>query len=182
MRLSSCRFNILIPLLIFIVLFLFLWRGLYLDPRHLPSTFINKPAPNFSLPELNNSQQSFTKQNLLGHVSLLHVWASWCATCQEEQPFLMDLARIQSVPIYAIDYKDEQNAARQWLYERGNPYRLVGFDMDGKVGINWGVYGTPETFVIDKNGVIRYKVIGALTPNIWQNEVAPLINKLEKQK
>jgi cytochrome c biogenesis protein CcmG/thiol:disulfide interchange protein DsbE len=168
----------LIPVAIFLILFLFFWRGLHLDPRQLPSTLINKPTPNFSLPELSNPQKTFSKQDLLGHVSLVHVWATWCETCQEEQPFLMDLARTQHIPIYAIDYKDDLNTAKKWLQERGNPYQLVGFDVDGKTGINFGVYGTPETFIIDKNGIIRYKVIGALTPDIWQNTVVPIIKKL----
>ena len=178
MKIFLSKFNFLIPLLFFVLLLLFLWRGLYLDPHRLPSTLINKPAPTFSLSTLENPNLFLTKQNFYGHVSLLHVWATWCLTCQTEHPFLMDIARTQAIPIYAIDYKDDAVTAKKWLQDHGNPYRLIGVDVDGKAGINWGVYGTPETFVIDKNGVIRYKVIGALTPAIWQNDVLPVIKKL----
>lgn len=167
-----------LPLITFLILIAFLWRGLYLDPRKLPSALINKPAPAFALPTLINPKIIFTKNDLLGHWSLLHVWATWCLTCQEEQPFLMDLARDRSIPIYAIDYKDDANTAKQWLHDHGNPYQLIGFDVHGDTGINWGVYGTPETFLIDKNGEIRYKVTGALTPEIWQTKILPMIKNL----
>jgi cytochrome c biogenesis protein CcmG/thiol:disulfide interchange protein DsbE len=176
MKTLSIRF--LIPFAIFLLLILFLWRGLQLDPRLLPSPLLNKPAPDFQLPDLENPKLYLSKKNLLGHVSLVNVWASWCETCQQEQAFLMTLALAHQIPIYAIDYKDNAVTAKQWLKHYGDPYRRIGFDADGKVGIDWGVYGTPETFVIDKTGVIRYKVVGALTPQIWRKEVLPLIAKL----
>jgi cytochrome c biogenesis protein CcmG/thiol:disulfide interchange protein DsbE len=168
----------LIPLAVFIILVILLWRGLTLDPRQVPSALLNKPAPEFDLANLTAPPERFTNQALLGHVSLLNVWATWCVTCRAEHPFLMDLARTKSIVIYGLDYKDNKATAKQWLAKYGNPYQLIGADQLGKVAINWGVYGTPETFIIDGRGIIRYKIIGALTPVIWQEQVAPLIHKL----
>lgn len=168
----------LLPLLIFAVILLFFMRGLHLDPRHLPSALLNKPLPRLDLPSLENPAIRLDNKKFLGHISLLHVWATWCVTCQDEQPYLMGLARVNHIRMYAIDYKDDSNAARQWLQQFGNPYQLVGIDANGKAGIDLGVYGTPETFVINRHGIIRYKIIGALTPEIWRDEVAPLINTM----
>jgi len=173
----------LIPLLVFIILALFLWRGLMLDPRQVPSALLNKPVPVFDLPDLNASGARFTNQAFAGHVSLVNVWATWCSTCHVEHPFLMDLARTQpSLVIYGLDYKDNKAAAKKWLAKYGNPYRAVGFDQMGEVAINWGVYGTPETYVIDRHGIIRYKVIGALTGAVWEEQIAPLVKHLQAQK
>lgn len=178
MKIITANLRYITPLLFFILLFLFFWSGLHNDPRKLPSTLINQAAPSFNLPTLYNSKIIFSKKDLLGHVSLLHVWATWCLTCQAEQPFLMDLARTQPIPIYSFDYKDDAVTAKKWLRDHGNPYQKIGFDADGSTSINWGVYGTPETFILDKNAVIRYKVIGELTPDVWQNTVLPLIKKI----
>lgn len=167
-----------IPLFIFTALLLFFWRGLHLDPHQLPSALLNQPAPTFDLVTLENPQQHLTQKTFLGQVSLLHVWATWCETCQQEHPLLMDLARQQTIPIYAFDYKDNTAAAKKWLSQYGNPYRAIGFDHNGNVSIDWGVYGTPETFVIDRQGVIRYKVIGPLTRAVWQQSIAPLLKQL----
>jgi cytochrome c biogenesis protein CcmG/thiol:disulfide interchange protein DsbE len=169
-----------IPFIFCLILFLFLWRGLQIDPRLLPSALINQPAPAFKLPTLENPQHYLTQKDLSGHITLLNIWASWCGACQIEHPFLMELARSQGIPIYAIDYKDQPADARQWLQKYGNPYRSIGVDAAGQTAINWGVYGTPETFVIDAQGIIRYKVIGALTPDVWHSEIAPLLLKLKK--
>lgn len=170
--------RVLIPLIIFLILILFLWRGLQLDPRQLNSALLNKPVPTFSIATLENPQQQMTSKVFLGHVSLLHVWATWCITCQAEHPELMDLSRTTDIPIYGLNYKDDRATAIKWLKEHGNPYRMIGFDGEGKVAIDLGVYGTPETYVIDSKGVIRYKLIGTLTPQVWQQKILPLIDKL----
>jgi len=170
----------LIPFVIFIILTIFLWRGLTLNPRQLPSALLNKPVPQFNLPDLMAPNTRFTNQAFLDHISLLNVWATWCVTCHAEHPFLMDLAHTQTITIYGLDYKDDSAAATQWLAKYGNPYQAIAFDQAGKVAINWGVYGTPETFIIDSHGIIRYKVIGALTPTIWQEQIAPLIKHLQE--
>lgn len=168
-----CR---VIPFGIFLTLVLFLFMGLKHDPRQLPSTLINKPLPAFDL--LTDSKTHFTNQQLLGHVSLLTVWASGCENCRAEHPILMDLARDKTVALYGIDYKDNQDEAQRWLQNYGNPYLQLGFDEDGKTSIDLGVYGTPETFVIDKEGIVRYKLIGQLTSNILHEQILPLIAKL----
>jgi cytochrome c biogenesis protein CcmG, thiol:disulfide interchange protein DsbE len=169
----------LLPLVCFIILSVFFARGLQLNPREIPSALINQPAPVFSLPELKNPEKEFTHNIFLGHVSLLHVWASWCNTCAAEHPFIMDLARTYQIPIYSLDYKDNKQKALDFLKQYGDPYQETGFDKNGAVSINFGVYGTPETFLIDSQGIIRYKQIGAISPKIWKNKIRPLIEKLE---
>ena len=173
------QFLFVFPLILFAILIVFLWRGLSLDPHKLPSVLLNKPIPQFQLSSVQNQEQLFTDKNLQGQVSLLNVWATWCVSCREEHPVLMDIARNYSVPIYGFDYKDNRASALQWLQQWGNPYTMVGFDGAGNVAIDWGVYGTPETFIIDKEGVIRYKFIGSLTEDAWQNELLPIVQKLE---
>lgn len=169
----------LLPLVIFVIVAGFLWVGLSLNPREVPSPFINKPAPAFSLPELHNENVAFANQQMQGQVWLLNVWASWCVACRAEHPLLVSYARSNAVPIYGLNYKDKPDDARQWLVELGNPYRASLMDVDGKVGIDYGVYGVPETFVIDKQGVIRHKVIGPVTPERMQNCVIPLVKLLQ---
>lgn len=168
-----------IPLGLFAVIFIFLWRGLSIDPHTIPSPLMNQPVPQFALLNLTNEKIPFTTNNLRGQVSLVNVWATWCLTCRAEQPLLMDLARSHTVAIYGIDYKDDLTQAQQWLTQYGNPYRMLGFDADGKTSINLGVYGTPETFLVDKNGVIRYKLIGQLTPVVWQKQIMPMVKQLQ---
>lgn len=168
-----------VPLFIFFILAVFLWRGLRLDPHKIPSTLINQPAPEFNLPDVMSPNANFTKQQLLGHVSLVNVWATWCTACQQEHPILMDIARTNKVVLYAIDYKDDRLSAEQWLKQYGNPYQAIGFDGQGKAAIDWGVYGTPETFLVDPQGVIRYKQVGPLTKQVWENTILPLINQLQ---
>lgn len=168
------------PLGIFIVLAVFLGLGLKLKPREVPSPLIGKPAPLFSLPELQAPEKIFASQDLLGQVWLLNVWASWCAACRVEHPMLVDLAGANSVPIYGLNYKDLREDGLAWLREWGNPYIKTAFDGDGRVGIDFGVYGVPETFVIDRQGIIRYKQIGPLTPDILASKILPLVKELQK--
>jgi cytochrome c biogenesis protein CcmG, thiol:disulfide interchange protein DsbE len=173
---KSLRF--LIPLGLFVVLVSFLAVGLKLDPREVPSPLIGKPAPNFALPRLDNAGQTIRREDLLGKVWMLNVWASWCAACRDEHPLLVEFARSKRVPIYGLNYKDKRADGQQWLARFGNPYDASLFDQDGRVGIDWGVYGVPETFVVDREGVIRFKHIGALTPDIMRTRVEPLLKKL----
>lgn len=176
----SLNFKFLIPLAVFILLIWFFWNGLKLDPQKIPSALLNKPLPNFVLSDVMDETKTLSQANFLNHVSLLNVWASWCLSCQAEQPLLMDLARTNSVMIYGLNYKDDLLASRDWLQQHGNPFQLVGFDQSGRISVDLGVYGTPETFIIDKQGIIRYKVIGELTPEIWRKKLVPLIAQLQR--
>ncbi len=169
----------LIPLGIFIVLVIFLARGLQLDPHNVPSPLIGKPAPDFLLPQLNDATQQLGRKDLLGKVSLLNVWASWCVACRDEQPLLVEFARTHQVAIYGLNYKDTREEAMRWLTELGDPYIESAFDATGKVGIDYGVYGVPETYVIDRAGIIRYKLTGPLTEQNLHEEILPLIKKLQ---
>lgn len=155
-----------------LVLFAF---NLHRDPRRVPSPLIGKPAPAFDLPVLGGKPQTMTAADLRGRPVLVNFFASWCAACKIEHPYLMQLARQDRVPIYGVDYKDTDAGVRAWLGSRGDPYRRVIVDEDGDMGINWGVYGVPETFVLDARGVIRYKQIGPLTPQDWRRHIEPLL-------
>ncbi|HAT5015229.1 TPA: DsbE family thiol:disulfide interchange protein [Legionella pneumophila] len=168
-----------IPIAIFCLLCFFLWRGLSLDPHHLPSARIGKPLPDFALPELQNPDSTFSVMNFHNQVVLLNVWASWCEACVEEQVFMLQLAR-EGVPIYGLNYKDNPEHARAWLAQWGNPYRLIGQDSEGKVAIDLGVYGAPETFVIDKKGIVRYRHVGIMNQKTWLTDILPLMRNLEK--
>jgi cytochrome c biogenesis protein CcmG/thiol:disulfide interchange protein DsbE len=172
----SLRFAI--PLLIFGGLVAFCAVGLHLDPREVPSPLIDKPAPDFALTQLDAPGQTIRRADMLGKVWMLNVWASWCDACRDEHPYLVEFAKTKAVPIYGLDYKDQRPPAQQWLADRGNPYDASLFDASGRVGIDYGVYGVPETFIIDKQGVIRFKQIGALTPEVLQDKVMPLLRKL----
>ena len=167
-----------LPLGIFVVIAAFLAIGLFLDPREVPSPLINKPAPAFSLPQLHQPAQTFSHADMKGKVWLLNVWASWCVACREEHPVLVELARSKAVPIIGLNYKDERVDGMRWLSRFGDPYQLSAFDRDGRIGIDYGVYGVPETFLIDKNGVIRYKRIGVVTPEILRDKILPLVREL----
>ncbi|MFI4919201.1 MAG: DsbE family thiol:disulfide interchange protein [Legionellales bacterium] len=169
----------LIPVGFFLLLSFFLWRGLSLDPHHLPSVQIGKNIAQFKVPQLQNPQEDFSPKNLNQQVVLLNIWASWCEACVEEQVFLMQLAR-DGVPIYGLNYKDKAEDALRWLEQWGNPYKLIGQDTAGKVAIDLGVYGAPETFVLDKQGMIRYRHVGVLNQEIWLHTIAPLMKKLEQ--
>lgn len=169
----------LIPVTLFLLLSFFLWRGLSLDPHKLPSVQLGKSVPVFTVPQLQNPEAAFSSSTLRQQVVLLNVWASWCEACVEEQVFMMQLAR-EGVSIYGLNYKDRSADALQWLAQWGNPYKLIGQDTEGKVAIDLGVYGAPETFVIDKQGIIRYRHVGIMTQDIWIKEIAPLIKQLEQ--
>jgi cytochrome c biogenesis protein CcmG/thiol:disulfide interchange protein DsbE len=169
----------LVPLAIFIVLVAFLGIGLGLNPREVPSPLINKPAPAFQLPQLHHPDQTFSQQDMKGRVWLLNVWASWCVSCREEHPLLVEFARTNVVPVYGLNYKDKPDDALAWLKQFGDPYALSIVDRDGRVGIDYGVYGVPETFVIDKQGAIRYKQIGPVTPAALKDKILPLVKELQ---
>ena len=169
-----------IPLAVFIVLVAFLAIGLGHDPRTVPSPLIDKPAPDFRLAQLQAPTKSFTPQDMRGQVWLLNVWASWCVSCREEHPLLVELARSGAVPVLGLNYKDKREDALAWLSEFGNPYLISTSDTDGRVGIDYGVYKVPETFLIDRNGVIRYKQIGPITAEVLQREILPLVKDLNK--
>lgn len=170
----------LIPLALFIVLLVFLAIGLTRDPREVPSPLIGKPAPVFALAQLHEPQKTFESKSMLGKVWLLNTWASWCVACREEHPILLEWSKTKSVPLIGLDYKDKPQDGRQWLARFGNPYDLSISDLDGRVGIDFGVYGVPETFLIDKQGIIRYKQIGPITPEALRDKIIPLIEELQK--
>ena len=170
--------NRFLPLGIFVALLVLLGVGLHLDPREVPSPLINKAAPDFRLPDLKDPSRSIARADLLGKVTLLNVWASWCSVCRDEQPLLVDMARRYHLTLYGLDYKDERADALMWLQRFGDPYLLTGYDADGRTGINYGVYGVPETYVIDRDGIIRYKHIGPLTPEVLEKTILPLVKKL----
>lgn len=170
----------LIPLAIFIVLVVFLAIGLTRDPHLVPSPLINKPAPAFQLPQLKDPAKSFSAQEMRGKVWLLNVWASWCLPCREEHELLVKLSMTRLVPIYGLNYKNERDEALAWLREFGDPYVVVASDLDGRVGIEYGVYGVPETYLIDRDGVIRFKQIGPLTPDIIKYTILPMVKDISK--
>jgi cytochrome c biogenesis protein CcmG/thiol:disulfide interchange protein DsbE len=174
---KSLRF--ILPLAIFGVLVWFLWHGLSLNPREVPSPLINKPAPAFKLNRLDQPAQAMTEQDLRGKVWLLNVWASWCVSCMEEHPILVEFSRQNVVPIYGLNYKDQREDALKWLARHGNPYTLSLSDPEGLVGIDYGVYGVPETYLIDKAGVIRYKRIGPVTREVLAEKIIPMVKQLE---
>jgi len=173
---KSLRF--LIPLGIFLTLVVFLGVGLHRDPREVPSPLIGKPAPAFALTRLDDPAQTVRRDDMLGKVWMLNVWASWCVACREEQPLMVEFARQKLLPIYGLDYKDERPAAMKWLSSFGNPYDVSLFDQEGRVGIDFGVYGVPETFIIDRQGVIRFKQIGPVTPDVIRDTIEPLVRQL----
>jgi cytochrome c biogenesis protein CcmG/thiol:disulfide interchange protein DsbE len=170
------RLKLFLPLLIFAVLAVFLLRGLKLDPHEMPSALLDKPWPSFSLPTLENSQL-VTEKTLRGQKALVNVWATWCITCRVEHPFLMQLAQ-NGVLIYGISYKDKSVEAQQWLQEKGSPYRFTIIDSDGKLGIDLGVFGAPETYFIDSSGVIRYKHVGDLNERVWSEKLQAVWNSM----
>ena len=173
------KLRYLAPLLVFVAMVGFLGKGLWLDPREVPSPLINKPAPQFELQRLYSPTATFSSQTMLGQVWLLNVWASWCVSCRAEHPILVEFSKQHVVPIVGLNYKDTAVDAMAWLRDLGNPYNLSVVDLDGRVGMNYGVYGVPETYVIDKKGIIRYKQIGPVTPQALQDTILPLISELK---
>jgi cytochrome c biogenesis protein CcmG, thiol:disulfide interchange protein DsbE len=170
-----------LPAAVFGAILLFLGLGLKLDPTRVPSPLIGKPVPKFSLPKLEEPAARFSHADLSGNVSLVNVWATWCVSCREEHPILLELARADVVPIFGLNYKDERDAALGWLAQYGNPYAANAFDEDGRTAIDWGVYGAPETFVIDRRGFVRFKHVGPLTAEFVRGELLPLIEKLKRE-
>ncbi len=167
-----------IPLIIFVSLGLLLAYGLKLDPRRIPSPLIGKSLPAFSLTTVADPARKVSRDDLRGRVYLLSVWASWCVACREEHPLLNELTSRKAVTIIGLNYKDSREDALRWLGALGNPYELSLSDQDGRLGIDLGVYGVPETFVIDKEGIIRYKQIGPMTPEVWEKIIAPKIKEI----
>jgi cytochrome c biogenesis protein CcmG/thiol:disulfide interchange protein DsbE len=170
----------LIPLALFGVLVGFLAVGLNRDPHEVPSPLIGKPAPVFNVPQLTQPEKQFSPAEMKGKVWMLNVWSSWCVSCREEHPLLVEFARAGVAPLIGLDYKDQRTDALAVLKQNGNPYDLTAFDGDGRVGIDYGVYGVPETYIIDKNGVIRFKQIGPVTSEALEKKIIPLINELNK--
>ncbi len=169
----------LLPCLVFVVLVAFLADGLTRDPRLVPSPLIGKPAPEFSLPSVNDAGVSLSLDDLKGRTSLINVWATWCFACRQEHDFLLKIARSGVVPIYGLNWKDERQAAQTWLQQLGDPYKASAYDASGKVGIDFGVYGAPETFVLAPNGTIAYKHVGIVTQRLWSDRLLPLIRELD---
>jgi cytochrome c biogenesis protein CcmG/thiol:disulfide interchange protein DsbE len=173
------RLWFLIPLAAFFALAVVLAVGLKRDPREVPSPLIDKPAPKFALARLDDATKTVRLDDLRGKAFILNVWASWCVACREEHPVLLEFAKKRAVPIYGLNYKDTRSDAAGWLANFGNPYDASFFDEEGRVGLDFGVYGVPETFVIDGNGVIRMKHIGPLTPEVLADKIEPLLKKLD---
>jgi cytochrome c biogenesis protein CcmG/thiol:disulfide interchange protein DsbE len=173
------RWLYVLPIVVFGLMAAGFYYGLGIDSNVLPSALINEEAPQFDLPPLPGHDKGFSTADLQGHVSLVNTFASWCAPCRMEHPALNALAKTKRVPIYGIDYKDTGAAALSWIGELGDPYTRIGAD-DGKVGIEWGVYGVPETFVIDKTGHIRYKHVGPLSEDDLKNKILPLVARLQQ--
>ena len=166
---------------IFIALVMLLAVGLTLNPREVPSPLVGKAAPPFELPLLRDPDKTFTTKERLGSVWLLNVWASWCVSCRDEHPVLLELAKTGAVPVYGLNYKDRREDGLRWLAAYGDPYRLSVVDPEGRIGIDYGVYGVPETYVIDKRGVIRYKQIGPVTREVLAQKILPLVGQLSRE-
>ena len=171
----------LIPLGLFLVLVVFLAIGLGRDPREVPSPLINKAAPTFRLPQLKDPSKTFSAEDMRGKVWVLNVWASWCVSCRDEHPLLLEYAKSGAVPIYGLNWKDRREDALAWLNELGDPYVVNAADLDGRVAIDYGVYGAPETYLIDQGGVIRHKHVGPVTREVWKDEFMPLVQQLNRE-
>lgn len=174
---SNSASRALIPLGIFLVLAALLFYGLRLDPRKVPSPLVDKPAPSFALQSLKDPSQTLTQDILLGKVSLVNVWASWCPSCRQEHGELMRIARENDVQVIGFNWKDTRPEALQMLRQYGDPYRVSLYDPDNTAGIDWGVYGAPETFVVDGEGIIRHKRIGPIDRAVWESEIRPVVEQ-----
>lgn len=171
-----------LPALVLLALVGLFARGLFINPTIVDSPLIGKPAPAFSLPALKDPKQTLTQAAFQGQVYLLNVWGSWCVACRDEHTALMQFATEHVLPIYGLDYKDERSAAEDMLVKQGDPYTAIAYDASGDVGINWGVYGAPETFLVDKQGVIRRKYIGPLTMDLIRDDIMPRIRALQAER
>ncbi len=172
----------LLPIFLLICLLFFLWQGLAKDPAQIPSPLINKPMPHFEVPSLFDEKKKLTEKIFADHFSLLVVWSSWCSSCLIEHDFLLDLAKKSPIQMIALNYRDTINNAKHWLKQYGNPYQSVIFDPKGFLGIELGVYGVPESFLIDGEGIIRYKQIGPLTQSSWTAEILPRLNQHKRRE
>ncbi len=170
----------LLPLVIFAVMAVAFGVGLTLNPKEIPSALIGKPAPEFALPPVQGRTEGFSSADLKGQVSLVNVFASWCLACREEHPLWMDLQRRGTVPIFGLNYKDKPDDAQNWLDTLGDPFTRTGADINGRVSIEWGVYGVPETFVVDRDGTIALKHIGAISRKILDEKILPMVEKLQR--
>ena len=170
------RLKLFLPLFLFVALALFLYRGLSLDPKELPSALIDQPLPEFRLLALDDSRP-LTRKDVVGQVSLFNVWATWCVSCRVEHPYLTRLAE-QGVDIVGVNYKDDDAAARQWLVDLGDPYRVNIVDNEGSFGLDLGVYGAPETYFVDSQGVIRYRHVGVIDERVWMSRLKPIYDEL----
>ncbi|MCW8969913.1 MAG: DsbE family thiol:disulfide interchange protein [Rhodospirillales bacterium] len=176
------RFVYFLPLLVFVVLGAYFAVGLQKDPRELPSMLIDRKVPEFSMPALEGFERGFASTDLKGRVSLVNIFGSWCVACLQEHPFLMELKQQNAIPIYGIDWREkERSAGPAWLRRHGNPYTLVGDDPDSRVSIDFGVTGAPETFIVDKEGVVRYKHVGPVTARVWQETLLPIVEELRSR-
>ncbi|GAB3106242.1 DsbE family thiol:disulfide interchange protein [Aestuariicella hydrocarbonica] len=173
------RLTLFAPLIIFLVLAAFFWRGLSLDPTAMPSALIDKPMPAFSLPTVGDADRVIVGEDLKGEVTLLNVWATWCISCRVEHPYLVKLAN-QGIKIVGVNYKDDVPAAQKWLKEFSNPYVYSIVDADGRLGIDLGVFGAPETYVLDQQGVIRYKHVGVVDDKVWSERIKPIVDALKE--
>jgi cytochrome c biogenesis protein CcmG/thiol:disulfide interchange protein DsbE len=163
---------------VFVALVLLLAVGLRLNPREVPSPLIGKPAPAFELPLLMDPDKRFSEKTMIGKVWILNVWASWCPPCLVEHPVVTQVARSGMAPVVGLNYKDKREDALPWLKRNGDPFQLIAFDANGRIGIDYGVYGVPETYIIDRQGVIRYKHIGPISADVVKQEMEPLVRKL----
>lgn len=171
----------LVPLAVFVGIAAFLFKGLGMDPRAIPSPLIGKPLPTFELPRLKEASQTISNKDMLGKVVLVNVWATWCVSCRAEHQTLVQLARTGAVEIYGLNWKDDRAGALAWLRQLGDPYVANAFDQVGRTAIDLGVYGAPESFLVDAKGMIRYKYAGPLTPELLQKEILPLVEKLKAE-
>ncbi|MEZ5573348.1 MAG: DsbE family thiol:disulfide interchange protein [Halioglobus sp.] len=170
------RLKLFLPLILFTLLAMTLFRGLSLDPTELPSALIDRPLPAFTLPVLGDESQ-VSQADLQGQVSLLNVWATWCVSCRVEHPYLKQLAD-QGIPIFGLNYKDDDAQALLWIKQLGNPYRITIADREGTLGLDLGVYGAPETYLLDANGVVRYRHVGVVDEKVWRGTLEPLYREL----
>lgn len=170
-----------LPFILAVLFAILLWQGLSHDPTRLPSALVGKAIPEFDLTTLEDPTKIVTAEQIKGSIALVNVWASWCYACQLEHPFLLALSQNQRVPIYGLNYRDDRDAAQSRLKESGDPYQFSLFDGEGRAAIDWGIYGTPETFLIDQQGIIRHRHVGVLDQITWEKEFLPLIEQMEKK-
>jgi len=177
---GATRLAFLVPLLVCATIGVFLYVGLSLNPREVPSPLIGKPAPVFELPSLHEADTTLSPASFAGKPWILNVWASWCVACRQEHPIVTELSKSVDVPVIGLDYKDEPDDGKAWLQQFGDPYDASILDLEGSAGFDWGVYGVPETFIIDAKGVIRFKHIGPLTPEVVANKLMPTLVELDE--